>query len=95
MLYYKTPYTHQLKGVTKIIFTVIKEGSLANLLNANFNDTAQKKNEQRQFIRVRAYKIVWQLQEVRRAYLKYSMERNRRLLVRSHNLDVLHASLKR
>ena len=37
-----TPHTPQLNEVTERIFSVIKEGALAMLLNAKRDDTAQK-----------------------------------------------------
>ena len=47
-----------------------------------------------QFTLVSLYKIVWQIQAVQRARLKFSMERNRILLVNYHSLGVSHMSLK-
>ena len=39
---YTTPHTPQLNGVIERIFSVIKEGALAMLLNTKLNNTAQK-----------------------------------------------------
>ena len=42
MLKYTTPRIPQLNVVIERIFSVIKEGSLAMILNETFNNTAQK-----------------------------------------------------
>ena len=42
MLYYMTPQMPQFNSVIEIIFSVIKEGVLAILLNKKLNETDQK-----------------------------------------------------
>ena len=48
---------------------------------------------QRNSISVRVYETVLQMQAVERARLKFSMQRNRIILVCHQSLDIFHTSL--
>ena len=91
---YKTPHVPQLNGVIDKRFAVIKEASLAMLLNAKLNDTVKKMLWEEAVHTCERVIQGWLLQVVRRACLKLSMEINRRLLVNYHSLDVSPMSLK-
>ena len=73
MFDYTTSHTPQLNGVIERIFEVVKEVALAMILNAKFNDTAQKMLWSEA---VHTYKKVWKIQAVQRSRLEISMGRN-------------------
>ena len=73
---YTTPHTPQLNGVIERRFADIEEGAIAMLLNTKLNDTDHKVLWGEAVHMCERVRIVWQLQEVRRARIKVSMKRN-------------------
>ena len=68
MFDYTTSHTPQLNGVIERIFEVVKEVALAMILNAKFNDTAQKMLWSEA---VHTYKKVWKYRQYKDPVWKF------------------------